>query len=113
MTLTIFVSADTVRRTPWAVSRCCETQHRSEVLCELLQSSNVTSMHAVLKIWPHCHHGHVLLMAWFPGQQLGKITEKMKKESENKEIRGHNVHLNPLGENANMCCAAVTEALLR
>lgn len=73
--LTVLVCPQSFGRAAGAVSGCRETQHRGEILGELLQSRHIPHVDAVLEVWSHCHHGDLVVFARLPGEQL-KQTNK-------------------------------------
>lgn len=67
---TVLMGAHQLGAASRPISRCGETEHRCEVLCEFFQTGHEAHMDAVLKVGPGSHHGNLLFLGWLPGNQL-------------------------------------------
>lgn len=82
---TILMGAHQLRGAAWPIPGGGETQHRGEVLGELLQARHEAHVDAVLKVRPGGHHGNLLFLLRLPGDQLQRgqqVTQGSRKVPE-------------------------------
>ena len=69
---TVLMGAHQLGGAPRPISGSGETQHRGEILGELLQARHEAHVDAVLKVGPGSHHGNLFFLLRLPGNQLGR-----------------------------------------